>query len=433
MTKTTDAAAGDTPADVMPQPDDDAAETTAAAAAPAEGGDDEKQAKPAKAPEPKSDEDDPRALAAKAYREMRDKRLAEAQPAAEAASADDEGSADDEAEPAPKVDAESATAPKRKTVSLDELDPDAEVVLKVDGREIKRPFRDIVASAQIDAAANNRLEEAKRILSEAKTVAQSPRQPEHQPDDGDQRTVKPSPSRATEQPEHQPDDEVDTEKLASIVERIQVGDKEEGQEALAELVKMVGAKPKLDQSDISRAVQQTLSERETMSEINRAVEGFSKEFPNLVSDDDLTNVTMTVITKEILKDLRSAGMSDDDLAAVSKDTKRLAAMHRQARLSGANLRTYDGLLRDVGTHVSEKFGIRPGSSAPAAKSPAPTPASPQRAPTDSAKAQERIDRKRAAPQQPRTAGGRTPSAEPPRPKTKAEVVAQMRRERGFRA
>lgn len=430
MTKKTDAAAGEAPADVMPQPDDDTADEAAAtvAAAPADGSDEE--AKPAKDPAPKSDDDeDPRALAARAYREMRNKRLADEQASTAVAGDTDVAEAEIEATPEPEL--QSAPA-KRKTVSIDELDPDAEVVLKVDGREIKRPFRDIVASAQIDAAANNRLEEAKRILSEAKTVAQSPRQPEHQPDDGDQRTVKPSPSRATEQPEHQPDDEVDTEKLASIVERIQVGDKEEGQEALAELVKMVGAKPKLDQSDISRAVQQTLSERETMSEINRAVEGFSKEFPNLVSDDDLTNVTMTVITKEILKDLRSAGMSDADLAAVSKDTKRLAAMHRQARLSGANLRTYDGLLRDVGTHVSEKFGIRPGSSAPAAKSPAQTPASPPRAPTDSAKAQERIDRKRAAPQQPRTAGGRTPSAEPPRPKTKAEVVAQMRRERGFR-
>lgn len=421
---TTDTTGDDKAPDVLPQADDDAVDEASTRVSAQTGKD---EVVPARAERAKPAEEDPRDVAARTYREMRDKRIAEAKGEAEPENQDaDDDAAAETAEPV-------AVETKRKTISVDEIDPDAEIVLKVDGRELKRPFKDIVASAQIDAAANSRLEEAKRILSEAKAVAQLPRAPEHQPGADDETTVRqPSQSRATDQPEHQPDDEVDPEKLASIVERIQVGDKEEGQQALAELVKMVGTKPRFDQTDISRAVQQQLSERETASEIDRAVQGFAKDFPNLVSDDDLTNVTMTVITKELLRDLRSAGLSDSDLAAASKDTKRLAFMHRQARASGAKLRTYDGLLRDVGTHVSEKFGIRPGS-APTDKSQEPSQKPPQRAATDPAKVQERIERKRAAPQQPRTAGGRTPMAEAPRPKTKAEIVAEARRARGFRA
>jgi len=44
----------------------------------------------------------------------------------------------------------------------------------------------------------------------------------------------------------------------------------------------------------------------------------------------------------------------------------------------------------------------------------------------------RLDRKRAMPSHPRTAGVRTPQeTQQPRPKTAQEIVAQMRRARGF--
>jgi hypothetical protein len=96
------------------------------------------------------------------------------------------------------------------------------VRLVVDGKTVELPISEVVKRAQVNSAIDNRLEEAKRIVAEAKSTR-------HQATDDDF-----SEERHEPQPRQQrfsPND-----KLRSIVERIQVGDADEGQQALNELV-----------------------------------------------------------------------------------------------------------------------------------------------------------------------------------------------------
>ena len=105
-----------------------------------------------------------------------------------------------------------------------------------------------------------------------------------------------------------------------------------------------------------------------------------------------------------------------------------AAVVEIRRKGGAKLRSYDAVLTAVGTHLQTKFGT--------ALTPTPSPAADPKkpAPTQPAasKVQQRVEMKRLAPQQPKAAGARTPMQSPgTRPKSPSEIVAEMRKARGF--
>jgi hypothetical protein len=79
--------------------------------------------------------------------------------------------------------------------------------------------------------------------------------------------------------------------------------------------------------------------------------------------------------------------------------------------------------------MTKKFGIKRAEPKPGKPSTQPTAT--QRVTGSSEQIQARVDRKRTAVQQPRTAGMRSETAQTPRPKTKADIVADMRKQRGF--
>lgn len=408
------------PVDVMPDIDDDAeVGTTDAeiAVADADAGDE---------PPRKQTKADRLAEATRLYREKRD---------AEEGKFREEHGGDAPAEDVAAADApavaEAQPEAEKPAAQPAALDDDAEIELVVFGTPIKKKLKDIKADAQKLLAADQKFDEATRLLKEAKALKNTPAQrdlddPEHQPDDVEDRATRGRTDRKS-QPEHQPADELDATALDSIVERIQVGDKDEGRAAIADLVKLVtnGNTSRMDETKVREIVRADLHQVDTEKEIQVAIDKFAKQFPTIASDDEFSGVALQRVKKEMIADLKSTGISDETLSQIKND-KDLAVLHGRVRQSGAKVRTYDALLTDVGTHFSNKFGTLAKSPAPN-PTPAPKPTQP---PVRNA-AQERVEMKRAAAPQPRAAGARAPAATAPKPKTHQEIIAEMRRARRF--
>lgn len=340
-------------------------------------------------------------------------------------------------EPEPETDSRgenepvSSTPAAEKSADGDGTKPaapaqDTEIELIIDGKTVKKPLKEVVALAQINGAADSRLEEAKRLLTEAKSLASRP--PEHQR--SQQEAAEPTETRTEDPPEHQPGLGVDAEKVRDIVHRIQVGDEDEGAEALTELLGLVNSGRSQEQQvrpdQVNRLVQEHLLHRDTQQEIDGALKRFGDEYPEIAQDSDLTTVGLDLTAREMRTDLKKIGLSDEDLKPIGHDLRALAQLHRTARLNGHQVRPYGEVLSAVGNYMADKFGIKRQDPQPG------TQTQPQQRRSDADIAAEREARKRTAQQQPRTAGARVPAPQPPRPKSKDEVVQEMRAARGFR-
>ncbi len=422
--------------DVMPEPDDDQVVE-------AQAGAEEEPEAPAPrredAPPPKLVGAERRADIAKLYRDMRSKAAEDAPEGGRETVDRGESPAP---EPAPAPAPEPSPAPAAGTrQSTDEGEQDLEITLKVDGKEVRKKLSEVKALAQIGLAGENRLDEVKRLLQEAKALRGQPA-PEHQPApaaQGQPHQPSPAPSqtepRSAAQPEHHPDKvPIDQDKLRAIAERLQVGDTDEGAQALAdymtEMAKAAQARqPNADPADIARVVQDTVVQIQSKAEADAALERFAARYKPLVANEDLALTSMTVLTRELMKDLKAANFREEDLAANKHDTRTLAHWHRVARQTHRDLRNYDQLLSDVGEYMVSTYNLKIDRPAPSTPS---TPQTPQPPRNLAEAAQARLERKRALPQQPRSASVRHVIDTAPKPKTRDEVLADMRKARGYR-
>lgn len=362
------------------------------------------------------------AEAARLYREKRDR---EEQEFKDKHGPAEEPAAEEEAPAVAAVEPPAVTKPAPAP-----LDDEAEIDLIVYGSTVKKKLKDLKADAQKLLAADQKFDEATRLLQEAKAIRNAPAQrgnadPEHPLDDEPRATR--GRNEQTSKPEHQPADDLDAEALDSIVERIQVGDKDEGRAALADLAKLImkGNTSPLNETQVRDRVRQELHQVDTEKEIKDAVDKFAKQFPTIASDDDFSGIALQRVERELKADLKAAGISDEALSKVSS-RQDLAILHGRVRQSGGNVRSYDALLTDVGTHFSSKFGTL---TKPATTQPSPAPTTTKPTPPAQSAVQQRVEMKRAAAQQPRAAGARAPVAQGPRPKTPQEIIAEIRRSR----
>lgn len=410
MSKTDSKTAAKPNEDVMPESQDDGGEllnteqasqdTTAAGA-----GDDTDVEKRQVEEKP----EDPRAAIARRYRENRDR--------ANAAGSDAEDQADQDE---PAAAAEETPPPAAAAAQNSEQ----EITLKVDGREVKKSMSEVIALAQQTVAGDNRLEETKRLLREAQALRGQPKEPEHKPEPGDEEmTQQHDRSQGRSPGEHQPRRELDAEKLKGIVERIQVGDTDEGTQALQDLIEVVRGSGELNPEKIGEMVQHHVIRTQTQAEIDSALSSFVKDFPDLAKDEVLADAGRTVLRQELIKDLKAVGASEAEIDKIKHDPRALAAAQRELRVAGHGVRSYAEILGAVGKTMTDRFNIKPASQK--------TSEQPKPAVREPAPSQDRLERKRAAPQQPRAAGVRGQIASPPQPKTKKDVVADMRKARGF--
>lgn len=393
---------------MLPALDDDA-EVVAAAPAQDAAADDA----PADREEPaKTERYNPREEAVRRYRERRQQQEAASRDEDDAA-ADDAAANDDveEAEAAPVKAAPAEPAPQQD---------EPEFTLLVDGKPVKMKQSEVLAKAQIAVASDNRLDEAKALLKEARALRGRDADPEHHRDDADDDLKgqdDQSPTDADKTNQSRP--AIDKEKLRTIVQRIQVGDEEEGAEALLELAQTLEAgKQQITPEDIGRVVARS----QIQNELKGAAEAFQGKHAAVINDPDLRDVTFGRVRSEVREDLQKLGFDSQKLAGMTGE--QLFSLHMDARAKGMKVRDYNQVFDKVGTDMTKRFGA-------VVAPPSPQPTKQPAADNATRIANERLDRKRSTIQQPRTAGMR--QAPPPQKQARshADVIADMRKARGF--
>jgi hypothetical protein len=371
------------PPDIMPDPIDDLDRAEAAATALGETVDRAREG----TPEPVVDERDlARSAIAERYKALRDRDDQEAAIAREESVAHQEAAEEARAHEAGQHDHHQAPAQKVRVV--------------VDGREQFVPVDELVRGYQINRAADNRLEEAKRLVQEAKAVRNQSTSTDYdaEPD------YQPQPRQRQQQ------HGISNEKIRSAVERIQVGDSDEGTQAMEELF-----------AEYERGHEQRAQAREFVRTTERQMKGaldrFLANHPNVAKDPDLGTAGFQILARHIRDDIKSLGFADTEraLAPISNDVRQLAMISAGLRQAGHKLRSFDEYLSDAGRTMESKFGRGAGRHV-----------------GTSSEIEARIERKRAMGPAPRMAGLRMEERDDrPRPKTSTEIVRSMRRARGF--
>jgi hypothetical protein len=379
MTKTADG--NPSQPDVMPPPLDDQVEPAAPAAA-VERSEPAEETVPRVAPIIEGPHDAARERIAALYRDARDREEAEAAAAL----------ADQQAAREAQEAADASAQHQQQTMRI-----------VVDGKAMDLPVAEVVRRAQINSAADSRLEEAKRLLKAARA--------ERNGEDYDEF------EDAPQQPRHTTPAPGAKDRLKGIVERIQVGDSDEGVEALQELTQVV-----------HEDVQARMVLGHNEAAMRSALDRFLERYPDLARDPDLGNTGMAVLGRVLKAELgRVPGVTQEQLNAIPNDMHAVRAMaHSVAamRQQGHKLRDFDGVLDRVGEELGRKFNLRPGRARSEIRSD-------YRIGTQ-AEIDARLDRKRSMASQPRPAGIRSaPEPEYRRPKTASEIVAEARRARGF--
>jgi hypothetical protein len=319
------------------------------------------------------------------YRKARDKQLGKADSDDDDSDDLDRG-ADEPVDDAPV--AQKAEAPAARSVA-----PPAAA----------KPDPSIEASNALIEAARTLVEEVKSIRSGAARPANEAAEDDGQ-DDPEEAPAAPA---------------VDHARLEEIVERIQIGDRAEGREALAELIELIGANKQnagLKSDDVAQVVQSHIARDRIVGELSSAATSFREKFSGVVDDPDLLDTSIRRLNAELREDLVKAGVPEKDLARATPD--QLMEMHQQARITGRQMRGYGAIFDKVGSEIATKF--RPLLQAKGQP----------RIQDQQATIQQRVDRKRQLGAQPRPASVRNQQSQP-KPKTRAEVVADMRRQRGF--
>jgi hypothetical protein len=151
------------------------------------------------------------------------------------------------------------------------------------------------------------------------------------------------------------------EKIRSITERIQVGDTEEGAQALGELIEHTRAS---DRATMGQSLRQELAAMRMQAENDAALGKFAKRYAKVAQDPVLIEAGMHVLRDKMADDLKAAGVAEEMIAPVRGDTNRMASAYNAARLHGLNVRSPEKLLEDTGEELSKRFGIRPTQRSP---------------------------------------------------------------------
>jgi hypothetical protein len=148
------------------------------------------------------------------------------------------------------------------------------------------------------------------------------------------------------------------EKLRELTEKIQIGDSDEGAEALQEIIGMV-RDPGTTREDVRAALREEYAESRLKRENSEALTHFAQRFPQLNEKPLLADAAKRAIQEELITDLKGAGASDEQLAPVREDIGRLVQVHGQARLGGAKLRSPKEIVDASGNLLIGEFGLKP--------------------------------------------------------------------------
>jgi hypothetical protein len=328
-----------------------------------------------------------------------------------------------------------------------------EVELRDGKRVVKVSQEEALRLAQIAFASDNRLDESKRILKDAIEVARTLRGDagtEHPPGQAQSPGTQTasSPQSHAGSTEHPPgdaqDDEADLNELEDLVDKIQVGDRSEGANALKayeqriiERARQAAQGTPTQPAALADQVRSVLSQDRIERENQTALQRFADTYPDLAKDELLAQAGLTALGKEIEKDLARVGVEDEIIASIRGNTHALVAAHKQLRMAGHKVSAPDELFDAVGSVMTERFGIRKAAGGNGshqqtrASEPGDDRGRPDARATYDRAAQDRLDRKRQLTPQPRAAGVRSQMPQAPRPKTAREILEEQRVRRGY--
>lgn len=456
-----------------PQSEAGAEAAAAASSGQADGKGDGREAKAAalndRHAQQKSEREETRERAARRFREMRDAERAQsgkavagkppAREEAEPAEGEPEPArAEPKDEPARREPARAAEkgkapAPRVARVKLDGVWhdvplEDVSVPLKVYDREEEAPLDDVVRRAQRSTAEQEKFDKAKRVIQNTIRAAHGqrpngtaedppparsePEDPPAEPAASKPHKADPSPPRPEDPPRRS---KLDRDRLRQVAEKIQVGDTDEGADALEELVEQAVEAVTTRQAnpeEIRKVTRAELERDRLRAENDAALKRFGDKFPELAESTPkarrMASAAALTICDELVRDLVDTGaVTEEQIEPFRSDAGALAGLHHVARANGLKVRSRDEVLDAVGDTLVQDFGLRRAQPNPQREETPP----PRREPQSDPALQERIERKRAAAQQPRTAGVRAPAPQSPRVRTREEWVRDLRRMRGF--
>jgi hypothetical protein len=228
---------------------------------------------------------------------------------------------------------------------------DAPRTIKVKVRhEIRElPEQDVIAAAQKTLAGDGYLEEARRLLEDAKQVVSRP----HQGED---------PAHANRQTDENDDQSHQTDNRA-LAERLQFGSPDEAAAVIAQL-RQAGTS---DPDAIRRAVYDT--QRATdVTKAKRSYDVFVRANEDLVKDPIAHAAMEAAFYNGLRADLRTLGYTDEQ---IPRANERLVEAHRFHRIQGQDVRDTAALLEDSRAAV-ERFRVPGGEPTPPARKDAVT-------------------------------------------------------------
>lgn len=310
------------------------------------------------------------------------------------------------AEPGPVIEHEPAATPAKRK-------------LKVQGRELELTDDEIIQKAQIALAADDVLGDAKRLkadlISKLELLDSAAKANQSRPA-ADQDRSQPQPSEDTK-----PDDS----ELDDIIDRIQIGDKQEAKEALRKHGDLIQRRIVEQLGDIdARIIDTTRVHAENVSRQTRTrevLESFTTDYPEFGRSQPLQSALFTDTVNEMKTELLNLGVDPEVLALAQRqrgmsEADVVGTAYRDLQAKGYALPDHGDILRRSAENIRREFGVTP---APTPK-PAPQPQS-----FDPA---ERIERKRVITPQPRRANisPGTEAAEMSREEKQRAAVQQMR-------
>lgn len=210
---------------------------------------------------------------------------------------------------------------------------------------------------------------------------------------------------------------LDPDKIGEIVDKLQLGNRDEATEALADLVKsLTQAVGQPRTQSLEQTVQAALVERDHQNEIDRAISSFEKENADIASNKYLSQVVLDITLDTMKEDMRKLGVTDEYLAPNGRPIppRMVANMYRNMRLNGLPVKTHAEVLSDSVGKLRQTFNL---------------PRAPKPNEADQVTAQGRLAQKRQMQQQPRSAGVKSTQGQGNRPMTQAEWVQAERKRR----
>lgn len=292
------------------------------------------------------------------------------------------------------------------------LEPEPEPVaqpatrkLKIRGQDVELTDDQILEAARKTLAADTYLEDARKLLEEAKTIkaeraGRDPQPPEGRTDTQDDGLDSDDQQNRTRPPA--PD-------FKSVVEKIQYGDPEEAARDLETIVSDRVGKG-VSEGHLTRLFDNDLAKSQ------QALKAFKVANPDLAADEIAQVVIERSMYAGYKEDIQKIGI---DEAQIPTDPVALANWHRFYRINGYEVRSTADLL----AKAKEKVVGWRGAAAP---KPAARPAAPRVAVNV-----DRTERRMAIPNQPTRAAVPRRDVQPAPQKTPgSDVVAEMRRARG---